>query len=240
MGREDERQRVIRRKVAGMSSAQAECLSTGFPSLDAAVGGLPRGRIVELFGAPGTGKTTLALQIVSHTLRNGGGAAWIDAERSFDPSYAAGLGIAMERLAVAQPDSAEQAFEIMRRLAASGAIDLMVVDSAAALAPEIELQTGIGQSGPGAHTRAFASGLRRLAAALRSSGAAAVFLNQTRASDEESAGGAPLKLFAAARIALRAVPGGRVRFRALKNKAAEPFREGHLAWREGSGFAECP
>jgi recombination protein RecA len=237
--REEDRQHVIRRKMAGMAPPASAALPTGFSSLDQALGGLPRGRIIELFGGAGTGKTTLALQIVARTLVNGG-AAWIDAERSFDPAYAAGLGVAVERLAVTQPESAEQAFDMMQRLALSGAVDLLVVDSAAALAPEIELQTGIGQSGPGAHTRAFASGLRKLAAALRRSDAVALFLNQTRATQAESAGGAPLKLFATARIALRRSSADRIRFRVLKNKASEPFREGYLLWRNGSGFTECP
>ena len=237
--REEQRQNAIRRKVAGMSTATAEMLASGFPSFDEITGGLPRGGIVELFGGAGTGKTTLALQMAAH-IQKIGGVAWIDAERSFDPSYAAGLGVAVERLALVQPASAEQACEIMAKLALSGAVDLMIVDSAAALAPEIELQTGIGAGGPGAHSRALASGLRKLAAALRRSGASAVFLNQTRAGDQSSAGGAPLKLFATARIALRSSGGGRVRFRVLKNRAAEAYREGHLLWRNGAGFTECP
>jgi recombination protein RecA len=237
--KEEQRQDAIRRKVAGMNATPAEMLTSGFASLDDAIGGLPRGRIVELFGGAGTGKTTLALQIAAH-IQKSSGVAWIDAERSFDPAYACGLGVVVERLAVVQPETAEQAFDIMGRLALSGAVDLMVVDSAAALAPEIELQTGIGKSGPGAHSRAFASGLRKLAAALRRSGASALFLNQTRAGEESSSGGAPLKLFAAARISLRRSGTARVRFRVLKNKAAEAYREGHLLWQSGSGFTECP
>jgi recombination protein RecA len=236
---EEQRQNAIRRKVAGMNAAATEMLATGFASLDEVTGGLPRGRIVELFGGAGTGKTTLALQIAAH-IQKSGGVAWIDAERSFDPAYALGLGVVVDQMAVVQPTTAEQAFDMMARLALSGAVDLIVVDSAAALAPEIELQTGIGKSGPGAHSRALASGLRKLAAALRRSGAAALFLNQTRAGDESSSGGAPLKLFAAARISLRRPGGGRVRFRVVKNKAAEAFREGHLLWRNGGGFTECP
>lgn len=237
--REEQRQNAIRRKLAGMASDTAAALTTGFESMDRATGGLPRGRIVELFGGAGTGKTTLTLQIAAHVQKSGE-VVWIDADRSFDPAYAAGFGVDLERLAVARPDSAEQAFEIMARLALSGAVDLIVVDSAAALAPEVELQTGIGSSGPGAHTRALASGLRKIAAALRRSGAAALLLNQTRAGDEASAGGAPLKLFAAARISLRRSGGGRVRFRVLKNRAADAFGGGELVWQNGAGFAERP
>jgi recombination protein RecA len=238
---ESHRQRVIREKVARMEPARAATLSTGFASLDAATGGLPRGRLVEIFGGSGTGKTTLALQIVAKT-QQGGGAAWIDAEHTFDPAYAAGLGVDVERLVVAQPQSAEQAFEIMRQLALSGAVDLLVVDSAAALVPEVELQTGIGKSGPGAHTRALSSGLRKVSAALRTSGATAILLNQTRAHEEfeTSAGGAPLKLFAAIRVSLHRAMAGGIRFRVLKNKATEPFRDGLLLWENGRGFTESP
>jgi recombination protein RecA len=239
---EEHRQRVIREKLARMTLAAGDAISTGFRSLDEAAGGLPRGRVVELFGPAGCGKTTIALQIVAAVQKGGGAAAWLDAEHSFDAERAARLGVAVERMPVAQPGSAEQAFEIARRLALSGAVDLLVVDSAAALVPEIELQMGLGEGSRGAHSRALASGLRRVAAALRSSGTAALFLNQTRSSDqgETGAGGPPLKLMAAARIALRGAGKGRIHFRVLKNKASEPFREGELLWREGAGFAESP
>lgn len=237
--REEHRQNAIQRKLAGMPDPSAPMLSTGFPAFDAATGGLPRGRIVEWFGGAGAGKTSLALQAAAH-IQKTGGVAWVDAERTFDPAYAAALGLDVERLAVLQPVSAEQAFDMMARLALSGAVDLIVVDSAAALAPEIELQTGIGESGPGAHSRALASGLRKLSAALRRSGAAALFLNPARAGEESSAGGAPLKLFAAARVALRPAGAGRVRVRVLKNKASDAFGEAVLVWRNGAGFTECP
>lgn len=223
-----------------MAAKAADALPTGFPSLDLATGGLPRGRIVELFGEADAGKTTIALRIAAHAQAAGCGVAWIDAERTFDPSYAASLGIAVERLAIAQPASAEQAFGIMAQLALSGAVDLVVVDSAAALTPEIELRTGIGESGPGAQSRALASGLRKIAAALRRSNAVALFLNQAAASGEGSAGGAPLKVFAAARISLRRADARRLRFRVLKNKAAEAFQEGYLLLGSGPQRAERP
>jgi recombination protein RecA len=241
--REEQRQRVIREKVARIAAPSAEFLPTGFSSIDQAMdGGLPRGRIVELFGGAGSGKTTLALQMVGAVQRAGGNAAWIDAEHAFDGAYAMRLGVAVEQLPVAQPATAEQAFEIARQLAISGAVDLIVVDSAAALVPEIELRTGIGDSGGGAQSRVLASGLRRLGGAVRRSGTVALFLNQTRASEvaETSAGGPPLKLFAAARIALGPYTRGRMRFRVLKNKAAGPFREGNLPWQNGAGFVERP
>jgi recombination protein RecA len=241
--REDQRQRVIRQKVARFASPPTQFLSTGFHPIDEALGGgLPRGRVVELFGGAGSGKTTLAMQIVAAVHRSGGSAAWIDAEHAFDPAYAARLGVAVEQLPVAQPATAEQAFEIARQLAISGALELIVVDSAAALVPEIELRTGIGDSGGGAHSRVLASGLRKLSGALRRGGAVALFLNQTRASEfaETSAGGPPLKLFAAARLALGPFARGRMRFRVLKNRASGSFREGDLPWQNGAGFVERP
>ncbi len=240
--REEERQQAIRARLARTAPPRQESISTGFRSLDEAMGGLPRGRVVELFGPPGSGKTTIALQTVAAVQRGGGAAAWIDADAAFDPAYAARLGVDLERMPVAQPGSAEQAFEIARRLALSHAIDLLVVDSAAALAPEVELQVGIGAGSPGAQGRALASGLRKLSGALRSGGTAALFLNQTRASEqsETSAGGPALKLFATARVSLRGMGGGRIRFRVLKNQAGEAFREGDLRWRDGQGFSEYP
>jgi recombination protein RecA len=241
--REEQRRQTIREKLARIPPARAgEAISTGLRSLDEATGGLPRGSIVEWFGPPSSGKTTLALQAVAALLARGGSAAWIDADCAFDAAYAARLGVPVERLPVAQPGSAEQAFEMARQLALSHAVDLLVVDSAAALTPEIELRTELGASGPGAQGRALASGLRKLAGALRSSGTAALFLNQTRASEqaETSAGGPALKLFAAARVSLRGIGGRRIRFRVLKNKAGEAFREGDLLWRDGAGFVECP
>jgi recombination protein RecA len=240
--REEHRRKTIREKLARMVPPAGGVLSTGFQSLDRATGGLPRGRVTELFGPPGSGKTTIALQIVASLQRSGGAAAWLDADGAFDPVYATRLGVTVERMPVARPGSAEQAFEIARQLAMSHAVDLLVVDSAAALTPEIELQMEIGASGPGTQSRALVSGLRRLGSALRSSGAAALFLNQTRASEqaETSAGGPALKLAAASRVSLRGMGGRRIRFRVLKNKASEPFGEGDLLWRDGAGFAESP
>jgi recombination protein RecA len=210
------------------------------------MGGLPRGCLVELFG-PSCGKTTLALQVAAHLQKHGSTIAWIDADHAFDALYAVKLGVEIERLPVVEPETAEEALEIARRLAISGAVDLVVVDSAAALVPSLELETGIGASGPGLHSRVLASGLRRLALAVTKAGASVLFLNQTRGRPEPSggeaetsAGGPPLKLYAAVRIALG--PGGRrqVRFRVLKNKAATAFVEGDLMWKPGLGFAESP
>jgi recombination protein RecA len=187
---EADRERTIRQKVARSQFDGPAALSTGFQRLDAATGGLPRGSIVELFGAAACGKTTLALQIVAHVQQSGETAAWVDAEHCFDPGYAARLGVELDRMPLAQPDSAEEALEVVRRLAASGAVDLLVVDSAAALVPQVELAAGIGDSGGGAHSRVLASGLRRLVAPMRRSGAAALFLNQARTRVERT--GEPL------------------------------------------------
>ena len=242
---EQERRRIIRQKLVRLETApilfSAAALSTGFPSLDAAlgIGGLPRGRIVELFGPASSGKSTLALQVIAHLMANGLAAAWIDAEHVFDAAQAARLGIDVERLPVVRPDSAEQALEMARQLASSGALDLIAIDSAAALVPQMELETTLGESGPGLQSRVLASGLRKLAAAARRSDTAILALNQTRGSEDEvSAGGPPLKLHAAVRIGLDAASGRQARFRILKNKAGEAFREGILRWEDGCRFTE--
>jgi recombination protein RecA len=229
---EDRRQHAIRVKLARMAVGAFDSIATGL-----AFGSFPRGSIVELFGPPGCGKTSVALAVIAHWQKAGGAAAWLDADHTFDPSYAAQLGVAVESLPVVQPETAEQAFAMLGQLAASSAVELLVVDSAAALAPALELETALGESGPGLQSRVLASGLRKLAQVLSRAGATAVFLNQTRTrshQEEASAGGPSLKLYAALRIALEAVPGrdgaGRARFRLLKNKAGEPFREGELRW----------
>jgi recombination protein RecA len=248
---EQERQRAIRQRLSRGESRVLAPIATGFSQLDAAlgIGGLPRGWITEIFGGSGSGKTTLALQIVAHAQQNGCTGAWLDAEHSFDAAYAGALGITLEGMPLSQPESAEQALEIARQLAVSGAVDLVVIDSAAALAPRIELETGLGGAGHGLHSRVLASGLRRLAASLQRTAAAALILNQMRSRNdsadsqsETSAGGAPLKLYAAVRMALEAGggPTGPVRFRILKNKAGAAFVEGELRRQNGLGFAKSP
>jgi len=251
--KEEDRQRAIRLKLARMQPAEGRlagmAVSTGLAALDRALGsgGLPRGRIVELFGPSSCGKTTLLLQSIAHLQKNGLTAAWIDADHTFDPAYAERLGVAIERLPVAQPDTSEQALEIARQLAGSGAVDLLVVDSAAALVPQLELEAGIGQDVRSLHSRVLASGLRKLAQSVAKTDTSVVFLNQTRSrmetsggEAETSAGGPPLKLYAAVRIALFPAGGNRICVRVLKNKVADAFAEGELEWREGVGFAESP
>jgi recombination protein RecA len=246
---EEFRQRSIRLRLSRMEQKPSDApIPTGFASLDHALGGgLPRGRIVELFGPSSSGKTTLALQVIARLQKSGSTAAWLDAEHSFDPAYAQALGVTIEGLPLAQPDSSEQAMEIARQLAQSGAVELLVIDSAAALVPKLELETGLGTSGPGLHARVMASGLHRLSTAAVRSGTSLVFLNQTRSrmessggEGETSAGGPPLKLYAAVRIVLGPGAGKQVRFRVLKNKAAAAFQEGQLEWSPTLGFVETP
>jgi recombination protein RecA len=241
--KEADRQRTIRNRLTRLEVRAAEPLPTGFASLDAAAGGgFARGSIVEIYGPAGCGKSTLALRIIAHLQQAGGAAAWIDAEHAFDAALATRSGVAIERLPVAQPESAEQALEIVRTLSGSGAVELVVVDSAAALVPQVELETAIGHSGHGLQNRVLASGLRRLAGELRRTGSVVLFLNQTRFGDdhETSAGGPALKMFAALRVALREGADRRIRFRVVKNKAGIAFGEGVLTWEDDGECGERP
>ncbi|MBV8729123.1 MAG: hypothetical protein JO336_04875 [Acidobacteriia bacterium] len=230
-------------------------LPTGFASLDKAlgIGGLPRGRITEIFGPASCGKTGLALAIVAHVQSTGGAAAWVDADHAFDPAFATDLGVDVHGMPVVDPETTEQACEMALRLADSRVLDLIIIDSAAALVPQLEIETGIGTGNGVLHSRALASALRRLAPSASRSGVSILVLNQTRIRPEASsgeletsAGGPPLKLYAAVRIALSA-HGRIVRFRVVKNSVAAAFGTGELEWhapREGAerkrGFAERP
>ena len=251
MKKEEERQRAIVLRLARMQTPTGEAAAffrSGFRALDEALGGgFPRGHMVELFGPSGCGKTTLAIQCVAHAQKSRLTAAWIDAEHTFDPGYAARLGVEVEHMPFAHPASAEQGLEIARTLANSSAVDLIVVDSAAALVPRLELEAGIGSDAPGLHSRVLASGLLKLSHSLVRSGACAVFLNQMRnrpgasaGEGETSAGGVPLKLFAAVRIALIPSAGARLVLRVRKNKVAESMPERTLDRRRDTGFAESP
>ncbi|HUB80090.1 MAG TPA: ATPase domain-containing protein [Bryobacteraceae bacterium] len=241
---EEQRQRAIRLRLARSNQQSRDFMPTGFTALDSALGGgLPRSSIVEIFGSSSSGKTTLALQIVARAQQNAATAAWIDAEHAFDAPYAASLGVLVAKMPLARPESAEQAFEIAARLLASAAVDLLIVDSAAALVPRLELQSAIGAGSEGLHSRVLASGLRKLARIVPASGAVAVFLNQTRfrASEQESsAGGPPLKLYGSLRLALESSTGDYVPFRVLKNKLAGAFREGRIRRARSGEFVESP
>lgn len=233
--KEDDRRRAIQQRLARMQIKPVARLATGFESLDAALGGgLPRGAITEIFGGPGSGKTTFALQMAAHVQENGLAAAWIDVERVFDAAYAAAFGIDLERLPVAQADTAEELLEIGRRLAGSGAIDLLIVDSLAAMTPAVELQIGIGAAGPSLQARVLGSGLRPLAFTAAKTETTVLVLNQIRSGKgadaaETSAGGPSIKLYAGLRIALEPVNKGRgARFRILKSRLEASPREGEL------------
>jgi recombination protein RecA len=242
--KESDRQRAILQRLARMQPARLAALPTGFAALDDTIGagGLPRGHIVEIFGPAGSGKTTLLLQIAAQVQRDRRTVAWVDADHAFDAAWAAQLGVNTEAMPLAQPSSAEQALEIVRTLAASDAVDLLIVDSAAALVPKLEVELG-SDSPPGLHSRVMASGLRKLVQTLIRSSVSVVFLNQMRnreAGGETSAGGPPLKLYASVRIALVRAGGPRVALRSLKNKVAEGASGRELYWRKGGGFAESP
>jgi recombination protein RecA len=251
MGKEEERQRSILLRLARMpapSGTSEAFFPTAFRALDETLGGgFPRGHMVELFGPSGCGKTSLAMQCLARAQKDGLTAAWIDADHTFDAAYAAALGVDMERVPFAQPVDAEQAMEITRTLVGSGAVDLVVVDSAAALVSRLELEAGIGNDAPGLHSRVLASVLQALRRTLKKSGACVVFLNQMRnrpeassGEGETSAGGVPLKLFASVRIALIPFAGTRLALRVRKNKVAESVAESALEWRRGVGFVETP
>ncbi len=220
----------------------AEVISTGSLSLDIAlgVGGIPKGRVTEIYGTEAAGKSTLALHVMAETQKLGGTAAYIDVEHSMDPTYAANCGVNVEDLLIAQPDSAEQALEITEYLVRSGAVDAVIVDSVAALVPKSELEGDMGDSHVGLQARLMSQALRKLTAAIHHSGTAVVFINQLRekvgvmyGSPEVTPGGRALKFYSSVRIDLRRVDsikqgsdiiGNRVRAKIVKNKVAPPFR----------------
>ncbi len=238
-----ERRRAIQRQLLEIPAKPAgpRALATGFASVDTALGGgFPRGAITEVYGPASCGKTAFVLQAIAHAQAGGASAVWIDAEHAFDPKFAALLGVDVSQMPVAAPETAEEALEVARRFASSGAVDLVALDSAAALVPRLELETAIGNAGAGLQGRVLMSELRRLAQSAARSGAAIVLLNQTRfrpGQVETSSGGPSIKLYASLRIALSA-SGRRVRFRVVKNKFSSPFAEAVLEWQRTRGFAE--
>jgi recombination protein RecA len=219
-----------------------EVIPTGSISLDIAlgVGGVPRGRVTEIFGAESAGKSTLALHIMAEAQKAGGTAAYIDAEHALDASYASRLGIDLNELLVSQPDTAEQALEIAEYLVRSGAVDVVVIDSVAALVPRAEIEGDMGDSHMGLQARIMSQALRKLSAAINRSHTAVIFINQLRekigivfGNPEVTPGGRALKFYSSVRIDLRRVEsikqgseitGNRVRARVVKNKVAPPYR----------------
>ena len=219
-----------------------EVIPTGSLALDMAlgVGGIPRGRVTEIFGPEMTGKSTLALHIIAQAQKAGGLAAYIDAEHALDPTYAAALGVKVDDLLISQPDTGEQALEIAEALVRSNAVDVIVVDSVAALVPKAEIEGEMGDSLPGLQARLMSQALRKLTAAIHRSRTAVIFINQLRekigvifGNPEVTPGGRALKFYSSVRIDLRRaeaikqgnqVVGSRVRAKVVKNKVAPPFR----------------